>query len=193
MGIDADFIAFPEDCELLHEARRNIDIAHSLAYLRYYVEPNSRHAKSNDPDNVRLRNAALKLFDEHPGLIDRYYSERGRNWATIMYLISPTDYLSKRENRTLIEKAYYGFEPLHPEVRVRGLVRRGDVHALSAYLNTITREQLHSNFPPKQRIYKCGPDADEERFEVIWQDFVGMRNLYNMAMEHGEAVVTCLE
>ena len=39
------------------------------------------------------------------------------------------------------------------------------------------------------RAYKMHPTAGEERFQAIWQDFVGTRDVYIAAKAHGEAVV----
>lgn len=203
MGTEASFQAIPEDCELLIRARQEQEIAENMQFFKSggTWEPDSWGKPS--PDEQYFYDAVQELIRAHPGLEKRYFYAGARTYDAIVYLLSP----ARREeewgsDQSLIKKAIYGVELLHPEARATqgvpiGFVSRVDTKIIADYLDQITMEQLHEYYdPPKMyeaAVYKMGPNRDERRFQVIWNEFVGMRDVYRAAADHDEAVITVID
>lgn len=203
MGTEARFQAIPEDCELLIRARQDRKIAE---YMQFFEsggtwEPDFWDKPS--PDEQYFYDAVQELIRAHPGLEKRYFYAGARTYDAIIYLLSP----ARREgewdgDQSLIKKAIWGVELLHPEACAGqgipiGFVPTADTKTIAGYLDQITREQLHEHYDPQKMyeagVYKMAPDRDERRFQVIWDEFVGMRDVYRAAADHGEAVITVID
>jgi hypothetical protein len=67
------------------------------------------------------------------------------------------------------------------------------VRVIADYLDSITMEILHEHYdPPTMLAYKMHRDSGESRFQDIWEEFVGMRQVYRAAADHDEAVITVI-
>ncbi len=203
MGREASFQAIPENCELLIRARQDRKIAEDMQFslMEATEEPNPRYERS--PEEQYFYDVVQELIRAHPGLEKRYFYAGARTYDAIVYLLSP----ARREgewdgDQSFIKKAIYGVELLHPEARATqgvpiGFVSRVDTKIIADYLEQITMEQLHEHYDPQQMyevgVYKIGPYADEQRFQVIWDEFVGMRDVYRAAADHCEAVITVID
>ncbi len=203
MGREASFQAIPENCELLIRARQDRKIAEDMQFslMEATEEPNPRYERS--PEEQYFYDVVQELIRAHPGLEKRYFYAGARTYDAIVYLLSP----ARREgewdgDQSLIKKAIYGVELLHPEARAtQGVpivfVSRVDTKIIADYLEQITMEQLHEHYDPQKMyevgVYKIGPYADVQRFQVIWDEFVGMRDVYRAAADHDEAVITVID
>lgn len=203
MGREASFQAIPENCELLIRARQEREIAEDMQFslMEATEEPNPRYERS--PEEQYFYDAVQELIRVHPGLEKRYFYAGARTYDAIIYLLSP----ARREeefdgDQSLIKKATWGVELLHPEARATqgvpiGFVSRVDTKIIADYLEQITMEQLHEHYNPSKMseaaVYKMGPNRDERRFQVIWEEFVGMRDVYRAAANHDEAVITVID
>lgn len=203
MGTEASFQAIPEDCELLIRARRDRKIAEDMQFslMDATEEPNPQYVRS--PEEQYFYDAVQELIRVHPGLEKRYFYAGARTYDAIIYLLSP----ARREgewdgDQSLIKKAIWGVELLHPEACATqgvpiGFVSTVDTKRIAEYLDRVTREQLHEHYDPlKMRgaaVYKMGLSDSERRFEVIWEEFVGMRDVYRAAADHDEAVITVID
>lgn len=78
-----------------------------------------------------------------------------------------------------------------------GFVPARDVTAVAEYLAGITYTDLHEHYDPQRmyekEVYKMAPNADESAFQFTWEEFVGMQNIYQQAMAHGEAMITVID
>ena len=105
-------------------------------------------------------------------------------------------------DQSLIHKAIYGTERLHPEANATqgypiGFVPAYDTHIIAEYLDIVTVDQLHEFYKPeemdKAEVYKMHATHGEERFHDIWEEFVGMRDVYRGAADHHEAVIVVID
>ena len=148
-----------------------------------------------DEELISFYHAVKDLVHLHPGLGQRYYYAGGRTFSAIHYLLSP-----RRQNpelksvQSLIDKAIYGTERLHDYL---GFVSANDVRIIADYLDAITAEQLSKHYNPIQMVeagvYKMHATDDEERFQIIWEEFTGMRDVYRAAAEHHEAMIVVID
>jgi hypothetical protein len=204
MGVEAYFQAMPEDCELFIAARQDREIAEMMQFFNNYSERDvtgQPEQYRGGPKSYEFHFKARKVAIETPGLRDRYFYAGGRTFDAIVYLLSPARRATPREKDTsLIHQAFYGQEPLYPEaIAVQGipigLVPSAGVVQIADYLGTISREILHEQYGTEHiknaGIYKSA--VGEDRFQVIWDEFVGMRDVYQAAAEHNEAVITVID
>jgi hypothetical protein len=201
MGKEARYQAIPEDCELLARARKDRETAERIEFFNQWATHPPPPEIS--PHSVKFVAAIKTLAQTHPGLIQRYFYAGSRHYDHIIYLLSPTRRRGEfdENDHSLIHKAVYGSERLHPEARATqgvpiGFVPADDVQTIADYLSTITRDTLHEHYDP-ERMYKAGvykpPGLGEASFEVTWQEFEGMRRVYQQAAAHGEAMITVID
>lgn len=201
MGVEARYQAIPEDCELLLLARQDRRWAETLAAFHSIAGMGVRPSPwlQTFPEFVY---AVAALVEEKPGLIKRYFNASGRNFDAIMYLLSPVRRTGKswQTDQSSIRKVIYGAERLHTEAlasqgRPIGFVSANGVDVLSDYLAGISYEKLHEHYDPQRMkgIYKMSPNDNEKTFQVIWEEFVGMQNIYQQAAAHGEAMITVVD
>lgn len=203
MGKDAQYQAIPEDCELLLRARQDRRWAEALVSFHGVATIGKRPSPRMHtfPEFV---NAVLLLVEENPGITQRYFIAVSRQFDAIMYLLSSARRAGEswKTDQSSIRKVIYGNERLHPEAlatqgRPIGFVPANSVASLSDYLAGITREKLHQHYDPQRMfqagIYKMGPNASEKDFQIIWEEFAGMQNIYQQAAAHGEAMITVVD
>lgn len=145
----------------------------------------------------------MKAITEHPGLRERYFYAGSRTYDAIVYLLSPHRRSGQfRDDPNLIYQAIYGEERLHPDANATqgypiGLVTTARVEVIADYLDSITMEILHEHYDPptmdEAAVYKMHSSDDERKFQVIWEEFVGMRQVYRAAADHDEAVITVID
>lgn len=212
MGVEARFQAIPEGCELLARARNDAEVATWLQFINGYDDLGIIEDEKDlleypqlapTPADLYFLNAVRQLIQEHPDLLDRYYYAGSRTWDIIIYLLSPQRRVGEFENdQSLIRKAIWGSERLHPEARATqghpiGFVPAKEVPVIADFLDSVTYEQLHEHYdPPRMEemgVYKIHPDDDGKSFQYIWEELVGMRNVYRAAAEHHEAMITVID
>jgi hypothetical protein len=194
MGVRADYQAMPEECELMISARHDPEIASMMPFfnmearnekLRHLYATNNREYldRRNSPKAEQFMSKLEKALQDKPDLPDRYYGMglKGAEYTAqdILESVAETE-----DEASLGYLVAFGKDILHPEAESDFEIRfvpAKDVPRFCAFLNTITEEIFfewwHSN------------DADSEWYEASWRDFVGMREVYRAALEHGEAVI----
>lgn len=198
MGVEAKFQAIPEDCELLKHAREDREIAEMMQFFDMFAKDEG-HPET--PLETYFDQSVKELIQLHPGLDKRYFYAGSRTYDAIVYLLSP----QRRQEETFesdqshIKKAIWGSEHLHPEAHATqgipiGFVPTKEVKVIADFLDSVTYELLHEHYhPAKMRVYKMRPDDGESRFQVIWAEFEGMRNVYREATAHNEAMITVID
>jgi hypothetical protein len=202
MGVEARYQAIPEDCELLKRARQDRETAEQMQFFNDYA---TGEWYSTGPDMLDhfLVQACEELARKHTGLTERYFYAGSRNFDAIVYLLSPVRrHEAPDPDESLIYKAVYGSEHLHPEAnasqgRPIGFVPAHMVCTIADYLDAVTREQLHEHYEAplmrEQGVYKVFDHHDERKFQAIWEEFEGMRRVYRAAADHGEAMITVID
>lgn len=198
MGMEAEFQAIPEDWEWLIKARQNREIAEELQFFQQNATIRKKYPGYDEKSlSSQLTDAIQNLVEERPGLISRHFYAGARTFGIITYLLSPQRRMNQSD-RSLIRKIFYGFEPLQPEANATqgipiGFIPSADVVVVADYLSSITMSQLREHWIPAKmgNVYKFSPS--EERFQVVWQEFVGMRDVYLQAQQHGEAVIISID
>jgi hypothetical protein len=193
MGVEARYQAIPEDCDLLKRARRDREIAEQLQFFDDYATGEWVITAPDMLDHF-LVHACEELARKHTGLTDRYFYAGSRMFDAIVYLLSPVRrHEAPDPDESLIYKAVYGSERLHPEARAGqgypiGFVPSHTVRIIADYLEVVTREQLHEHYEPhlmrEQGVYKVFEHHDERKFQAIWEEFEGMRRVYRAAADH---------
>lgn len=208
MGVEASYQAIPENCELLQQARLNRDLAEWMQHFNYFT----RGMLSPHPSQevISFREAVQQLVSADAGLIDRYFYAHGRNYDAIIFLLCSARRIRREALRFhkvkrggyLIVKAVRGSELLHPDARATqgnpiGFVPASEVVTIADYLDSVTHNQLHEHYNPllmeKVKVYKMHRSDDEQSFERIWEEFVGMQNIYRQAANHNEAMITVID
>jgi hypothetical protein len=203
MGVEASFQAMPENCDLFITARQDRETAEALQFFHQFAfEYKTPHPRW-DAKWTEIHRMARKLGAEKPDLINRYFYAGSRTFDAIVYLLSPIRRsVTRHKDTSLIYQAIYGQEPLYPEAhasqgRPIGIVPAAGVLPIAEYLEQISMEVLHQHYNPQHMsdvaVYKMHPNNDEGRFQNIWDEFVGMRNLYRAAAEHNEAVIVIID
>jgi hypothetical protein len=203
MGVEASFQAMPENCDLFITARQDRETAEALQFFHQFAfEYKTPHPRW-DAKWTEIHRMARKLGAEKPDLINRYFYAGSRTFDAIVYLLSPVRRsVTRQKDTSLIYQTIYGQEPLHPEAhatqgRPIGLITSTGVSLIAEYLEQMSKEILHEHYNPKHMsdvaVYKIHPDDNEARFENIWDEFVGMREIYRAAAYHGEAVITVID
>lgn len=202
MGFEASFQAIPEDCELLKQACQDREIAEHMQFFEQYVRREFPHPLYQQ-NTLEFIDAAKALAQAHPGLVERYFYAGARTWDCIIYLLSPERRAGNFKNdRSLINKAIRGTELLHPDAHAVqgipiGFVPVTEVHAIADFLDNVTKEQLHEFYDPSRMyemaVYKIHASDDERRFNTIWSEFCGMRDVYRQAALHNEAMITVID
>jgi hypothetical protein len=199
MGVEARFQAIPEDCELLKLARKEYDIAEMMEHFDQYANPEKPHPRLS-PESEAFSNLVQPLAKKYPDLYQRYFYAAGRNWDTILYLLSPARRIGNHENdQSLIRQAIKGSELLHPDARATqghpiGFVPTQNVYIVANYLDSVTYEELHEHFNPAamaQKVYKA--HTTESGFQYVWEEFTGMRHIYRAAANHNEAMIVVID
>jgi len=203
MGTEATFQAIPEDCELLARARADTEVAELMAFFNSYAI--GRHPFGWQPKTSAQTyfNSAVKaLIQQRPGLVQRYLYA-GRKYDMIVYLLSEERRKGNRDTDTsLIHKAIWGSERLHPVARATqglpiGLVPAQDVVRITEFISTITYDHFHQHYKPpemeKMGVYKIYAGDGEEVFSEIWDEFQDIRRFYNEATANNEAAVTVID
>jgi hypothetical protein len=204
MGVEARYQAIPEDCDLLARARSDRETAEWMEFFHATVVSKATQASAETPEEIAITSAVLALAQERPGLIERYFYAGNRRYDHLVYLLSPARRRNEfaENDHSLIHKAVHGSERLHPEARATqgrsiGFVPADDVQTIADYLATITRDMLHEHYDPAKMfdsyVYKTDPGMSEDSFEVTWQEFEGMRRVYQQAAAHGEAMITVID
>jgi hypothetical protein len=203
MGQEASFQAIPEDCELMIAARRDREIAEIMQFVNWYATNEKlRRRYENAPDTKEFIHKLEKLLRDKPDFVHRYFYAGGRTYDAIDYLLSPArrGEVEPENDSSLIHEIIYGQERLHPDAiatqgRPIGCVSAKSVPMYTDYLNQITKDLLHQHYDVSKMtwVYKIYDTDGEERFEVIWEEFVGMREVYRAALEHNEAVITVID
>lgn len=204
MGSEASYQAMPEDCDLFVQARHDPELAWMLTLYHRLSGPHTGGPPWREGKEIDFYKQ-IKLFHSlNPLLRDRHYYAGTRMYDAIHYLLSS----SRRalswnfwlpEDNSLIYKAIYGVERLHPEARAgQGqpivYVPAPIVIQIAKMLSEVTIEQLHEHYKPvemdKAGVYKIHSTDDEETFHgSIMEEFSGMREVYNAAAEHHEAMI----
>ncbi len=105
-------------------------------------------------------------------------------------------------DNSLIHQAIHGVERLQPQAAAgQGepimFVPSTSVKLLAEYLRSITREQLHEYYDPVQmaelRVYKMWRESGEKLFSDTWNEFTRIRDLYQEAALHNEAMLAILD
>jgi hypothetical protein len=203
MGVEARFQAMPENCDLFIAARQEREIAEALQFFHRLAFAYKTPHPMWDAKWQEAYGLAQKLGAEKPDLINRYFYAGGRTFDAIVYLLSPVRRnLNLKEEDSLIYQAVYGQELLHPKAHASqgwpiGLVTAAGVVQIAEYLSTIREEMLIEYYHPKHMYeagaYKMDSAARDGRFAVIWDEFVGMREVYLAAAYNGEAVITVID
>jgi hypothetical protein len=206
MGYEARFQAMPEDCELMLTARHDRAIAECMQFFKTYTSYTTIVGPTIDPKHVEFLRLVKKTIALKPDIVQRYFYGGARTFDAIVYLLSPIHRQSRTmmnlEDDSQIYRAIWGMERLHPEAVASqgfpiGFVSAHAVSDLSDYLDGITHEMLHVHYDVRAMyeagVYKMGPYSDEERFNAIWDEFVGMRKVYRAAAQHGEAMITVID
>jgi hypothetical protein len=202
MGAAATFQTIPEDSELLARARVDGEVAHWMQFFHSFAR-GSTPEEPPTPVQAEVANAVQALVRTHPGLAQRYFYAGSRTWEAIVYLLSP-DYRSGHgdNDQSLIHQAIFGSERLHPDATTVqgepiGFVPVAKVRGIAAYLDTVNYDRLHEHYSPHGManfgIYGMEETDDDARFDVIWYEFVGMRDVYREAAELGEAVIVVID
>jgi hypothetical protein len=206
MGKDAQYQAIPEDCELLLRARQDRRWAEELQFFPYHmrISVERRRWTKTSPE---VANAAAALVQEKPDILERNYVGSSRAYDAIRYLLSSF----RRErglweweaDQSLIRKAIYGAERLHPEAMATqgmpiGFVPAREVVVIAEYLARITAADLREHYDPplmlERQVYRVHDlTYSEEVFQFIWKEFAGMQNIYQQAAAHGEAMITVID
>ena len=204
MGVEARYQALPENCDFFRRLRHDREFAECVQFFNKYARGQSSLCDT-DPQYIHeFRQGALELEQRFPGLASRYYYGVSRCYDQLHYLLSPWWRGEPKWviDHSLIREAIYGIERLHPQAiatqgRPLGLVSAIDVPVLAEYLSEITKEMLHEHYdPPRmvaQGVYKIHDTDDESRFEWAWDEFCGMKTVYQQASTHGEAIVTVID
>lgn len=147
--------------------------------------------------------AIVALVEKNAGLKERYFSAGGRAFDIILYLLSPQRRERKyQEDQSLIRKAIYGTERLHPEALATqgcpiGFVPAREVAVISEYLAGISEEKLLDHYDSERMwqayVYKMHPEDGESEFQRIREEFAGMQTIYQQAAAHGEAMITVID
>ncbi len=206
MGFDAKFQALPSDWEMLRRARVDIEYAECLEFFNLYVtDRNATRLKRADtsPLDLEFYRAAKALVAERPGLLERYLYSASRSHDSIIYLLSPGRCVGEYKNDpSLVRKAFYGFERLHPTATAGqgipiGFVSVRDVRQVADFFKSVSREQLHEHYNPaimvENYVYKMRETDNEQSFDYIWDDFSAIRDLYRGAADHDEIVITVID
>jgi hypothetical protein len=200
MGVEARFQAMPENCELFITARQDRAMAEYIMSFNLYMVRTTKQWP-NSPNWLNFYGKAKKVVSEFPGVEDRYFYAGARQFDAIVYLLSPARRaVPRQEDTSLIHQAYYGQELLHPEAKAGqgrpiGLVPSAGVALIAQYLNQISRETLFEHYDDERMYYEAGVykihprDKSGWQVEAIRDEFVGMRDIYQAAAEHGEAVI----
>lgn len=201
MAMDASYQAIPEDCELLARARQDEEWAEALQFFHGIAlrGTNDRMWMAQFPEFAL---AVVALVEKNAGLKDRYFFA-GRAFDLILYLLSPERRERKyQEDQSLIRKAIYGVERLHPEAlatqgRPIGFVPAREVAVISEYFAGISEEKLLEHYDPELMwqayVYKMYPEDGEILLQRIREGFAGMQNIYQQAAAHGEAMITVID
>lgn len=202
MGLETTLQAIPESCELLVQARADQRVAELTQFINYHAINGFRRSGMT-PAEIIYNHALEELDREHPKTIQRYFYGGGRNWDMILYLLSEERRdPNARKDDSMIYKAIRGCERLHPEAKAGqgvpiGFVSAFDAVQITKYLEAITLEQFRQHYlPPKmyeEGVYKMYPDAAEELFNYIWEEFKGIREFYREVAVYEEAVIACLD
>jgi hypothetical protein len=201
MGVEVRFQAIPEDCELLKRARQDRELAELTQFFDGTDTP--LYETRTKSVEIYFINAVKELFTQRPGLVDRYLYAGGRKFDQIIYLLSPAARTEdSKSDHSLIKKAIMGSERLHPEAQATqgrpiGFVPASNVQIIAEFLNSVTFEQFHKHYDPvkmfEMGVYKMHPNDDEEQFKYIWAEFEDIRNIYQAAATHGEAMITVID
>lgn len=200
MGVEASFQAMPENCELFITARQDSEIADQIMSFNLYMVRVTKQWPNN-PKWVEFYQKAKQVFQERPGLAGRYFYAGARTFDAIVYLLSPARRaIPPEQDTSLIRIAVRGFEALHAEaIAGQGgpinFVPASLVPLIVEHLNMINRDILHEHYDGEHmstHVYKMS-NHDEDRFETIWDEFVGMRDVYRAAADHNEAVICVID
>jgi hypothetical protein len=199
MGEEIRFQAIPEDCELLARARQDVEVD---SWMEFSFETHVREMppgwKPLSPEHAYVIAALSELVASHLGLLDRSL-HTDRSFDKIVYLLSPARRAGNLDHDdSLIYKAMYGVERLNPNSRgTRNYVRFSpvsDVHAITAYLDTITYEILREYYNPDHMeqigVYKMWHGYYEEEVQRAWESFNEITAFYRKASAHNEAVIS---
>lgn len=202
MGVLARFQAMQEDSELFMAAREDREIAMGLQffnqYVLYYETPYAGWSEKHRQGWQMARDLAAAK----PDLLNRYFSG-DKNFDAIVYLLSSVRQDDEMQrDASLIHQAIYGTDRLHPNATgAEGFpipfVRAAHVPFIATYLDDITRNMLYKSYDPNAMyeagVYAMSANDDEGRFDGIWQEFTGMRELYHAAMLYNEAVIITID
>jgi hypothetical protein len=203
MGIEAYYQAMPESCDLFVSAQKDHEIADQIMSFNLYMVQVQKQWPDS-PKWVEFYEKSKQAMKEHPGLENRYFCAGGRTFDAIIYLLSPARRsLFAEQDRSLIRIAVRGFEALHPLAQgIQGgpinFVPAPIVPLIAEYLSLIDQDILYEHYDPhwmyESGVYKMHPtDPNNSRFEAIWEEFDGMREVYQGAAHHGEAVITVIQ
>jgi hypothetical protein len=205
MCSEASFRAIPENSELLKRARQDREIAELMKCFNMYVTSELPPLYKPSPPEEYFASAVQDLIRAYPGLEQRNFYAGTRTYDAVIYLLSHARRSKAwliEDDQSLIKKAIWGIEPLYPEAPAGqgipiGFIPTRDAKNMSLFLDQVTKAELYEHYDPAKMhetgVHKMGPDADEERFEDIWDEFVGMRNVYRAAAYHHEAVITVID
>ncbi|HEY9666053.1 MAG TPA: DUF1877 family protein [Coleofasciculaceae cyanobacterium] len=203
MALDMHYQAMPEHCSLLARSRQEPEFGELLAFFTSIAkEVLSGNCQDRDnPTWADFTEEVKRTIQLYPA-IEQRECYLGRSWDILYYLLSEKRRQDEpRDGTSLIEKAIFGGDILHPAVTTTighpiRYLPPAEVHQVVNLLSEVTIEVLRVNYNPlamsEVAVYKIHEDDDEEAFSHIQQDFEKLKAFYEEVATHNEGVLTCL-
>jgi hypothetical protein len=186
MGLDIKYQAIPDDCELLELTRKYQD---DEWLFRFDSIPPPFIIEKYGKNELDFLAARKKLCANHPGIEKRRFITRA--WGFLSYLLSESRRKqSKRDD--IWNRIVLGGDLLIAEGKVRFLAAT-EVKELSILLEqtTLERQYFNVNAMIEAKVYKSNQLAQtEQTFQFILAEYNELKNMYKLAAEHNEGIIT---
>jgi hypothetical protein len=196
MAIDRDYQALPEPCQLLEQAKLDLELGESLPFLLSCFRSKERLLQAS-PIEAQL---VQEVLVRHPGIEKRYY-DVGRRQGSLLYFLSE-DHRHGRVGMSSVHdmgsKITNGASALPEHLRSgQGIPLRYssaiEVQEMANYLGGITAYDLRRVYNPQhmeaQAVYKFSSDQAEQEWKYICRAFEGLKAFYIEVATHQEGVL----